>query len=80
MTQILLDPVALSRPYLNRRRVERIVTAHVSGTGNYTSEIHGLLTAELIHRQLIDGPRIRSSSNEELAMSRLNLGVAGTPV
>jgi len=52
--EILLDSRALSRPYLDRRRVEHMVKAHVSGSGNYTTEIHTLLTSELIHSQLIE--------------------------
>ena len=52
--EILLDPVSLSRPYLNRGTVEAIVRGHVKGSGNYTTAIHKLLTLELIHRLLID--------------------------
>lgn len=52
--QILLDPRALQRPYVEGPEVERIVRAHVKGTHNYASEIHVLLTAELLQRQLID--------------------------
>jgi asparagine synthase (glutamine-hydrolysing) len=52
--EILLDPRTLSRPYLNGSSVDKMVNAHVSGTGNYTSEIHLLLTSELIQRTLIE--------------------------
>lgn len=52
--EVLLDPATLSRPYLNGRRVEQMVTAHLAGRGNYTREIHKLLTSELIQRQLIE--------------------------
>jgi asparagine synthase (glutamine-hydrolysing) len=51
---VLLDPRTLARPYLNARYVEDIVTSHVNGRGNYTLEIHKLLTSELIQRQLIE--------------------------
>lgn len=51
--EVLLDPGTLRRPYLNARYVEKIVTAHVNGLGNYTMEIHRLLTSELIERYLI---------------------------
>ena len=51
--EVLLDPVTLRRPYLNGRRVEQMVNAHTTGTGNYTSEIHKLLTSEMIERHLI---------------------------
>ena len=52
--EILLDPRSLGRAYLNRGRVEQIVNAHLRGTGNYTLEIHKLLSAELLQRQLIE--------------------------
>lgn len=52
--EVLLDSRTLGRPYLNGRRVEEIVKAHTSGRGNYTLEIHKLLTSELIQRQLIE--------------------------
>lgn len=51
---ILLDPRALQRPYLDRKRVIDMVTAHVNGRGNYTVEITSLLTSELLQRQLIE--------------------------
>jgi asparagine synthase (glutamine-hydrolysing) len=51
---VLLDPRTLARPYLDGRRVREIVQAHTGGTGNYTSEIHRLLTSELIERTFID--------------------------
>jgi asparagine synthase (glutamine-hydrolysing) len=52
--EILLDPRTKKRPFLNGQRLEAMVSSHVRGTGNYTSEIHRVLTAELIHRQFID--------------------------
>lgn len=52
--EVLLDPQTLARPYLNGRRVEDIVNSHITGNRNYTSEIHKLLTSELIQRQLIE--------------------------
>lgn len=52
---VLLDPRSLARPYLDRAAVERMVRAHTTGTGNYTLEIHRLLSLELLHRSLLDG-------------------------
>lgn len=52
--EILLDEQTLSRPYLDRRGVEAIVRGHLTGTGNFTAEIHQLLTLELIHRIFVD--------------------------
>jgi asparagine synthase (glutamine-hydrolysing) len=51
---VLLDPRTLSRPYLNGRRLEGMVRNHVEGKGNYTLEIHRVLSSELIQRQLIE--------------------------
>ena len=54
LKDILLDSRTLSRPYLNGRHVEEAVLAHTSRRGNYTSEIHKLLSSELIQRELIE--------------------------
>lgn len=51
---MLLDPRSLSRPYLEKKRVETIVSGHVKGNRNYTTEINKLLTLELIHRLFLD--------------------------
>jgi asparagine synthase (glutamine-hydrolysing) len=50
---MLLDPLTLSRPYINRNRVETIVNGHTKGKQNYTTEIHKLLTLEHLHRTLL---------------------------
>jgi asparagine synthase (glutamine-hydrolysing) len=52
--EILLDRRTLSRSYLNGRRLEQIVKQHTGGSANYTMEITGALTAELVHRQLLE--------------------------
>ncbi len=52
--QMLLDPLTLSRPYLQKKTVETIVEDHLRGTRNHTSAIHKLLTLELIHRLFLD--------------------------
>ena len=51
---MLLDPRTLSRPYLERKGLESIVQGHLEGTHNYTSEIHKVLTLEILHRVFID--------------------------
>jgi asparagine synthase (glutamine-hydrolysing) len=53
---VLLDPSTLSRPYLNKTAVERMVQAHVTGNGNYTTIIHKLFTLEMIERNLLRMP------------------------
>lgn len=52
--EMLLDPRTLSRPYLQRKQVETMVRSHLRGDGNYTEEIHHLLTLELIHQIFVD--------------------------
>ncbi len=52
--ETLLDARSLSRPYLQPKRVEAIVEDHTKGRRNYTTEIHKLLTLELVHRQFLD--------------------------
>jgi len=52
--EMLLDPLTLSRPYLERRGLEKIVNGHLRGDRNYTTEIHKMLTLELLHRLFFD--------------------------
>ena len=52
--EMLLDPRSLNRSFLEKRRLEEMVNSHIRGTGNFTLEIHKLLTAELIHRLFLD--------------------------
>jgi asparagine synthase (glutamine-hydrolysing) len=52
--EMLLDPRTLSRPYLQKKTVERIVAGHLKGDRNYTTAIHKLLTLEHLHRLFID--------------------------
>jgi asparagine synthase (glutamine-hydrolysing) len=56
LKEVLLDPRSLARPWLDGRRVEQMVQDHTAGRGNYTLEIHLLLTTELMQRQLIERP------------------------
>lgn len=52
--EMLLDPLTLSRPYLDRRSLEMIVNGHLRGDRNYTTAIHKMLTLELLHRLFFD--------------------------
>jgi asparagine synthase (glutamine-hydrolysing) len=52
--EMLLDPLTLSRPYLDGKAVEAVVRGHLKGGRNYTTEIHKLLSIELLHRLFID--------------------------
>lgn len=52
--EMLLDSRSLARPYLNRSAVEAVVSGHLKGNRNYTTEIHRLLSLELLHRLFVD--------------------------
>lgn len=52
--EMILDPRTLARPYLERRAVEAVCDAHMKGTRNYTTEIHRILSLELLHRLFVD--------------------------
>ncbi|MGA9416133.1 MAG: asparagine synthase-related protein [Terriglobales bacterium] len=52
--EMLLDSRTLARPYLERKGVEAIVRGHLKGGCNYTTEIHRLLSLELLHRLFLD--------------------------
>ncbi|MFO1305224.1 MAG: asparagine synthase-related protein [Burkholderiales bacterium] len=54
LKEMLLDERSLARPYLDGDHVRRIVAEHTRGVRNYTSELHQVLTVELIHRTLIE--------------------------
>lgn len=53
---MLLDARTLSRPYIERKKLEEVVRRHLKGDRNYTIEIHKVLTLELIHRLFLDNP------------------------
>jgi asparagine synthase (glutamine-hydrolysing) len=52
--EILLDRRTLSRPYLEPKMLETMVQRHLRGSRNHTTEIHKLLTLELLHRLFLD--------------------------
>jgi len=52
--EMLLDPRTLSRPYVDRNALEAVVRGHLRGDCNYTTEIHKVLSLELLHRLFLD--------------------------
>ena len=52
--EMLLDSRSLARPYLEKHAVEAVVGDHLKGVRNYTTEIHRLLSLELLHRLFLD--------------------------
>ena len=65
--EILLDPLTLARPYLDRSGVENIVKGHLKGNRNFTTAIHQLLSLELMHRLFVD-TQITTSEQCESAL------------
>jgi asparagine synthase (glutamine-hydrolysing) len=63
---VLLDPRSMSRSYLEPRAMETIVERHCRGERNYTSEIHTLLTLELLCRYLIDSSTAVPPNSREI--------------
>lgn len=53
--EMLLDSRSLSRSYIDRKRLEGVVQRHLKGERNYTTELHILLTLEILHRLFVDG-------------------------
>ena len=54
LKEVLLDARTRNRPYLQGGKLEEMVNGHLKGTRNYTSDIHRILSTELIQRQLIE--------------------------
>lgn len=71
--EMLLDPRSLGRPYIEGKRLEEVVRGHLKGDGNYTTEIHKVLTLEIVHRLFLDSPEaggLRRSKLRSLNRSR----------
>lgn len=56
VTETLLDSLTLGRTVFRPERLRKLVMAHVSGRGNYTTEIHRALTLEFIQSELLSQP------------------------
>ena len=74
---VLLDAASLARPYVERRAVEAVVRDHVKGNRNFTTEIHKLLTLELLHRSLLDTASSGSPAERGEPRERALRGRAG---
>jgi asparagine synthase (glutamine-hydrolysing) len=48
--EMLLDSRSLSRSYIERKKLEAVVRGHLKGDSNYTTELHKVLTLELVHQ------------------------------
>ncbi len=67
---ILLDERALSRPYIERKGLETVVRGHVKGNRNFTTELHKVLTLELLQRIFIES-RAEESSQKETSTAEI---------
>jgi asparagine synthase (glutamine-hydrolysing) len=77
--EMLLDPRSLSRPYIDRKGLEAVVQGHLKGDRNYTTELHKLLTLEIIHRLFLDNPDrggSRGRGGIAAALSSIHCGAA----
>lgn len=54
LKDVLLDPATRNRSYLRGASMEKMVNSHIKGDRNHTTEIHKILSCELIQRQLIE--------------------------
>jgi asparagine synthase (glutamine-hydrolysing) len=52
--EMLLDRRTLSRPYIESNGLEMVVRGHLNRARNYTTQIHKILTLELVHRLFLD--------------------------
>ena len=59
--ELLLDPRSQSRPYYRRGALTAMVEDHLAGRRNRTAEIHLALSAELLHRLLLEAPALANS-------------------
>jgi asparagine synthase (glutamine-hydrolysing) len=67
---VLLDPASLQRPHVQRKMVEHVVSRHTAGDRNYTTELHKLLTVELVHRLLLRPAAARATVTVPLTATR----------
>ena len=72
--EMLLDPRALSRPYVERKGLEAVVRGHLKGERNYTTELHKLLTLELVHRLFMEETETKDAGlhAEDLVAATVN--------
>ena len=71
--EMLLDPRSLSRPYIERKRLESVVQGHIKGDRNYTNEIHKTLTLEIIHRLFLDNSKRGIGERSEVAVAEAQI-------
>jgi asparagine synthase (glutamine-hydrolysing) len=73
--EMLLDSRSLFGSYVNQKGIEGAVNAHLRGTGNYTSEIHQVLTLALVNRLFLGSER-GGSPEACTPLPQLHCGIA----
>jgi asparagine synthase (glutamine-hydrolysing) len=67
--EMLLDSRTLSRGYIERKRLEFVVRGHLKGDRNYTTELHKVLTLEIVHRLFLDSKTALDPSDNRSAIA-----------
>ena len=67
--EMLLDRRTLSRPYIEPKGLETVVRGHLKGSRNYTTELHKVLTLELLHRLFFDSNAAEASHAQHSAIA-----------
>ena len=65
--EMLLEISQAPDQYIERKGVEAVVRGHVQGDiRNYTTELHKVMTLELLHRLFLDNPQTGDSGGHRL--------------
>ena len=75
---MLLDSRSLTRPYIERKGLKAVISGHLKGNRNYTTEIHRVLALEIIHRLFLDNPQRAGFGRAKVpaAISSVQCGIA----
>jgi asparagine synthase (glutamine-hydrolysing) len=74
--EMLLDQLALSRPYIERKEIEVVIRGHLKGERNYTNELHKVLALELLHRLFLDSKAAEASHLDFSSVAACKIGTA----
>ena len=66
VSDLLLDPKAISRGYFKRNAIEELIRRNIQATG-YPKDIFALVVLEIWHRTFVDQRSFELQSLEELA-------------
>jgi asparagine synthase (glutamine-hydrolysing) len=66
VSDVLLDPRTLERPYFNRQQLRKIVEDHLANRANHVFELHKALALELTARTLLVAPSLARDTLAEV--------------